>query len=269
MVAPRPERDATLTEDHRLRERDHAAGAEGVEGAGAAMARTDRAEPGDRASSAAWIASPATRSTFSRSIVKGYGDGQRQRASGTIGLLYDFPQMGTLSQGHAAARHRRGRGDRPARPRRRVRRTAVARPAVGQRSRGRRARSPSSTTRTSSRSSGRRSPTTRLIVAPLCDAARIPAINYSGGERTRSRMDVPLPGRLARRGAAGARGTDGRARIPARRGHLRPVARRPPLRRVLRGRARPPRARGHRHREHLRAHRGRDRTHRPAAPGRP
>ena len=25
-----------------------------------------------------------------------------------------------------------------------------------------------------------------LIVAPLCDAARIPAINYSGGERTRS-----------------------------------------------------------------------------------
>src|SRR6185295_9501706 len=25
-----------------------------------------------------------------------------------------------------------------------------------------------------------------LIVAPLCDAARVPAINYSGGERTRS-----------------------------------------------------------------------------------
>src|SRR5262245_64711510 len=25
-----------------------------------------------------------------------------------------------------------------------------------------------------------------LIVAPLCDAARIPALNYSGGERTRS-----------------------------------------------------------------------------------
>src|SRR5437016_3511030 len=33
-----------------------------------------------------------------------------------------------------------------------------------------------------------------LIVAPLCDAARIPAINYSGGERARSSLgwDVPV-----------------------------------------------------------------------------
>ena len=46
-----------------------------------------------------------------------------------------------------------------------------------------------------------------LIVAPLCDEYRVPAINYTGGERTRSRVDVPLSSRLARRRAARARGT--------------------------------------------------------------
>ena len=47
-------------------------------------------------------------------------------------------------------------------------------------------------------------------------------------------VDVPLPGRLARGGAAGARGADGRARLAPRRGRVRPVAGRAPLRRVLR-----------------------------------
>ena len=44
-VVPATDRDPTLAEQHRLRERDHAAGAERVERAGAAMARADRAEP--------------------------------------------------------------------------------------------------------------------------------------------------------------------------------------------------------------------------------
>ena len=39
---------------------------------------------------------------------------------------------------------------------------------------------------TSSRSSGPSISDNALIVAPLCDAARMPAINYTGGERTRS-----------------------------------------------------------------------------------
>ena len=96
-----------------------------------------------------------------------------------------------------------------------------------------------------------------LIAAPLCDAARIPAINYSGGERTRSQWmfhyqvgsleeEPPvLAARMVERGLA------------PRRGRVRPVAGRPPVRRVLRGGARPARARGHRHREHLAARRGR------------
>ena len=89
-----------------------------------------------------------------------------------------------------------------------------------------------------------------LIAAPLCDAAQIPAINYTGGERTRSEwmfhyqvgsLEEEPPVLAAR----------GQARLQARGGHLRPVARRPALRRVLRSGARPPRPRGHGHREHL------------------
>ena len=90
-----------------------------------------------------------------------------------------------------------------------------------------------------------------LIAAPLCDAARLPAINYSGGERTRSQWmfhyqvgsleeEPPLlAARMVERG------------LRQRGRRVRPVARRPPLRRVLRSGARPARARGHRHREHL------------------
>ena len=53
-----------------------------------------------------------------------------------------------------------------------------------------------------------------------------------------SRVDVPLPDRLARGGAAGARGPHGRARASQRRGDRRPVAGRAPLRRGVRSGAR-------------------------------
>jgi hypothetical protein len=78
-----------------------------------------------------------------------------------------------------------------------------------------------------------------LIAAPLCDSARIPAINYSGGERTRSQWmfhyqvgsleeEPPL---LATR-------------------RVRPVAGRPPVRGVLRSGAGAARPGGHGYREH-------------------
>ncbi len=95
-----------------------------------------------------------------------------------------------------------------------------------------------------------------LIVAPLCDAARLPAINYSGGERTRSEWmfhyqvgsleeEPPvLAQRMVERGLA-------------RGGRVRSVARRPSVRRVFRSGACPARARSHRHRIDLPA--GRER----------
>ena len=104
-----------------------------------------------------------------------------------------------------------------------------------------------------------------LIAAPLCDAARLPAINYSGGERTRSQwMFHYQVGSLEEEPPLLA--AHGRTRLAQRGGGVRPVAGRPPVRRVLRSRAGSPRPRGHRHREHLVA--GRERRRSADAPAR-
>ncbi len=205
---------------------------------------------------------------LSCSTVKGYGRWPNGSALPIrIGLLYDFPQMRRSLRdsrcGSASTRsRRRGRLDRDIEFVERQSRGL----AVG-------LAKPTSTRAFDELDDegvvaivGPSISDNALIVAPLCDAARIPAINYSGGERTRSQWmfhyqvgsleeEPPvLAARMVERGLA------------PRGGDLRPVAGRSPLRRVLRSGAGPARARGHGHREHLVARRRRDdRTRRACA----
>ena len=101
------------------------------------------------------------------------------------------------------------------------------------------------------------------IVAPLVDEVGIASINYTGGERTRSRLRLPLSDRLARGGAADPRPTP-RGAGPDAGGHrVRPLAHRPQVHRGVRASARRRRDRDHRHGVDLArwpSHRARDRT---------
>ncbi len=131
-----------------------------------------------------------------------------------IGLLYDFPQMGDLLPRHSGSDSTKL--PRPGGS------TAGSSSSNGSRKGCRRARRPRCKRAFAELDDegvvaiiGPSISDNALIAAPLCDEARIPAINYSGGERTRSRVDVPLPGRVARGGAARTRGESGRARARA------------------------------------------------------
>ena len=132
-----------------------------------------------------------------------------------IGLLYDFPQGDDLFADVVAARARRSRGDRAPRSRR------------SSSSSDQRAGCPSGSEHDVKRAFaelddegvvaiiGPSISDNALIVAPLCDAARIPAINYSGGERTRSQWMFHYQVGSLEEEPPRARGAHGRARACA------------------------------------------------------
>ena len=147
-----------------------------------------------------------------------------------------------------AARPRRGRRDRAARPRRSSSSSDHARGLpVGIGARGRARRFAELDDEASLAIIGPSISDNALIAAPLCDAApRSPRSTTPAASAPRSQWmfhyqvgsleeEPPvLAARMVERGLA------------PRRGRVRPVARRPPLRRVLRSRTRSARARGHR-----------------------
>ena len=142
-----------------------------------------------------------------------------------VGLLYDYPQGEQPLRGRVATRARRGRGVGSPRPRDRARRGPRARAARRQRARDRSRGSTSSIAEGVIAIVGPSISDNALIVAPLCDAAR-PSRDQLHRRRTHAiAVDVPLPGRVARGGAAAARGAHGRAR-PAARGRACSTSRR-------------------------------------------
>ena len=184
----RADRDARLTEDHCRREGEHAAFTESVERAGAAVARADRAVVDDRPPRGMHRVAREAPDLVSRPPASSCKDTAVANGSALpirIGLLYDFPQgddlfVKSMQLGidDVAAT---GRLDRDF--------DFVERQARGL---------PSGSEADIVRAFGElrdegvlfiAGPSisdNALIAAPLCDEARIPAINYSGGERTRS-----------------------------------------------------------------------------------
>ena len=220
----RADRDAAFAEDHRRRERDHAAVAERVEAcAPGGVADRSRRSCTTR-SHAACTTSPASASDLvpqssigARIRRIGSLDGQRRDRRSASACSTTSRRATELFEDVAAARARRSRRVGSPRSRVRVRRRSSARAAGGQRARqSSRAFDDAASTKASFAIIGPSISDNALIVAPLCDAARDPGDQLHRRRAHALAVDVPLPGRFARRGAAGARGAHGRARASAR-----------------------------------------------------
>src|SRR5688572_15454377 len=169
------DRDAALTEDHRGRKRDHAALAESVELVGATVLRPHGAQPNEAAPTC--VDHIASESPEHARRIPRYG----RRVSIRIGLLYDYPQGDDLFiQSLRLGLDEFGHGDGIDF----VERTAQGHPAG----------SPADVVAGFDALVaegvdvivGPSISDNALVTAPRADAHRVPAINYSGGERTRS-----------------------------------------------------------------------------------
>src|SRR4051794_9223137 len=158
----------------------------------------------------AWITSPAMRSTFSRSIVEGYGDGHFHGASTAYRVAVRLPADGRSLSEIVATRHRRSRRNGATRPRGGARRAAIARPPGRKRSGG---RACLRRTRRRGRRRHRRSLDLRQRADRRAVVRRGPHTGHQllGGRTHTFGVDVPLSDRLARGGAARARSPDGDA----------------------------------------------------------
>ena len=273
IVVPVADRDAPLAEDHGRRERDHRCPRRKCRELRARRWRGPIAPTRAIPSHAAWITSPATRPISSFNTREPYCHWLAQyipaMANGVVpirlGLLYDFPQGGSLfadalrlGLDEVAAS---GRLDREIE----FVEDHAARAALRLRARHQARASPSSIRAGAIAIVGPSISDNALIAAPLCDAARLPAINYSGGERTRSQWmfhyqvgsleeEPPLlAARMVERGLRSAAVVFDQSPVGRRYAECFEAARGP---------ARP---RGHRHREHLVVGRGRRRPARRAS----
>ena len=224
IVVPAPISMRPSPKIDRRRERDHAARRRTrAKLLRPPVPRPDRAEPHDARPTPRGSTSPAIRSSSSRSIASmlsaqrstsgRFGHGQRRAPDPRSGCSTTSRRATTCSRtrcGSASTRSRRPGAS-----------TAtiefVARQArglpVGQRARRRPRASRSSSTQGVLAIIGPSISDNALIVAPLCDAAEHPRDQLHRRRAHALAVDVPLPGRLARGGAAGARGPHGRARL--------------------------------------------------------